>query len=116
VILSCHLVENNLGEFRWQRDFASNNEGELAQYKLEFRHPHSVLGFKLPSRSRIVLVIGGDASDGNRFLYLRWKINSLSGRDLCERIVREAELEIASWLSPELRGSRGDDFIIAANG
>lgn len=114
-ILSFHLVANNLGEFRWQRDLSVNNEGELAQYKLEFRHPSCLLGFKVPRRSRIVLVLGGEVSDENRLLYLRWQIDSLSGREVCERIVRETEFEIANWLSVERRGNRDNDFIMAAN-
>lgn len=109
-ILSFHLVENGLGEFRWQRDLSVNNEGELAQYKLEFRHPWCLLGFKVPRRSRIVLGLGGEASDEYHLLYLRWQIDSSSGREICERIVRETEFEIASWLSLELRRCSGVDL------
>lgn len=94
MILSYHLVENELGRFRWRKLLSGNN---VSKYELEFWHIDHLAWLKLRRRSRIVLVVRKKLF--SKALYLRWQIISLSAIDLCKQIIRETEFEIACFFT-----------------
>lgn len=93
MILSYYVVENDLGEFRWQKVLSGNN---VSKYELEFWHLDRLAWFKFRRRSRIVLIVQKRLF--RNALYLRWQITFLSATDLCKQIIQETELETALLL------------------
>ncbi len=79
--------------FRWRKDISKANV-LCSKYRLRFFRSCSLLGFKVPLKSTVVLTLKTEIKP-EYHLSIKWETGSVCDESLCKIIISETELAIA---------------------